>query len=588
MTLTATATTSPRTPVRFADFDSLVEALDYAALGQAGWNFYTARGELTTVIGYAEVRERALALARRLVHAGMPRDSRMVLIADTDPGIMVAFLACQYAGVMPVPVALPTSLGGRAAYVDGLRRQVAGSGAFAAMAPKELLPFLNEACAGLGIPLIGSPEDFAALPEGGAEPRPYRKGDPGYLQYSSGSTRFPLGVIIPQRAIAGNTRAIASDGLRIRAGDRCVSWLPLYHDMGLVGFMLTPLACQMSVDFMTTRDFARRPLTWLSLISRHGGSLSFSPTFGYDLCNRRAGDASTLPLDLATWRAAGIGGDMIQPQVLERFADNFAPYGFRRTAFVPSYGMAETTLAFSFSPLDTGVKLDPIDRRRLTEDGVAVPVPGGDPALVRSFVVCGRALIGHQVEIRDDHGEALPQRRLGRICVRGPSIMDGYFNDDEATRRVLAPDGWLDTGDLGYLLEDEIVITGRSKDLIIINGRNIWPQDLEWAVEEIDGLRRGDAAAFSIDKPRGGEAVVVLVQCRTSAAAGRDELRAKVAAVLQRTAAVEATVVLVPPKMLPQTSSGKLSRSKAKANFLSGIYATDAAATEPMPSKPSA
>jgi fatty-acyl-CoA synthase len=358
----------------------------------------------------------------------------------------------------------------------------------------------------------------------------------------------------------------------VRAGDRGISWLPLYHDMGLVGFMLTPLLCQLSVDYMATRDFARRALLWLTLISRNGGTLSYSPSFGYELCTRRAATGSKLDIDLRTWRAAGIGGDMVQPAVLDRFAETFAPYGFRETVFVPSYGMAETTLAISFAPLDTGAYVDVVDRRRMADESVAVPTNDDGAEQARGFVACGRPLPDHIAEIRDDSGNDLRERQVGRIFVKGPSVMAGYFGQPEATQRVLDSSGWLDTGDLGYMLDGQLVITGRAKDLIIVNGRNIWPQDLEWAVEELPDLRRGDAAAFCIDGGNDQEEVILLVQCRTTDPGARAALIRAVQGVIQRTAAIECTVRLIDPKGLPQTSSGKLSRSRAKTNYLSGVY----------------
>ncbi|MEX2202258.1 MAG: AMP-binding protein, partial [Dongiaceae bacterium] len=355
--------------------------------------------------------------------------------------------------------------------------------------------------------------------------------------------------------------------------DRCTSWLPLYHDMGLVGFALVPMLTQMSVDYLATRDFARRPLMWPTLITMNGGTLSYSPSFGYDLAARRLHDGNPRveSIDLSRWRGAGIGGDMIQPKVLERFAETFGPYGFRREAFVPSYGMAETALAISFTPLNTGVELDRVDRQRLAERGDAIAAPA-DAANARDFVLCGKPLGGHEIEVRDEAGRALPERRLGRVFVNGPSIMVGYFQEPEATAAVLQPDGWLDTGDLGYMTRGQIVITGRSKDLIIVNGRNIWPQDLEWSVEDGLGLRRGDTAAFAFEGDDGSERVMMLVQCRVPDVERRQQLARDVSAILQRSHAVEASVSLVPPHGLPQTSSGKLSRTRAKENWLSGIY----------------
>jgi fatty-acyl-CoA synthase len=352
-----------------------------------------------------------------------------------------------------------------------------------------------------------------------------------------------------------------------------VSWLPLYHDMGLVGFLLTPALCQLSCDYLATRDFARRSLTWLKLIGDNGATLSYSPTFGYDLCCRRAENAASQSFDLGTWRAAGIGGDMIHAQVMARFAEMFATHGFDRKAFVASYGMAEATLAVSFAPLGRGLAVDRIDKRRLEAAHVALPADEATAADdVRGFAFCGPVLPGHQIEVRGQAGEVLDERVVGRIFVRGPSIAKGYFGEPEATARVFV-DGWLDTGDLGYLVQGEVVITGRSKDLMIVNGRNIWPQDVEWAVEELPGLRRGDVAVFSIEDQEREPEVVILVQCRSRDAGVRDQLLKDVKAAASRAAAVDGVVVLVPPHGLPMTSSGKLSRARARQNFLDGVYA---------------
>ena len=570
-----TPTTSSKLPHRRADFASLAEAIDYAARGEAGLNFYSARGELGAVLPYRELRDRAQAAARGLIRAGLPRGTRVVMVADTTPAFVQLFAACQYAGLLPVPVAVPTSLGGRDAYVATLKRQIEGSAAAAAVAPEELMTYMQEAALGESLSLIATPEEVFALPEGAAELRTWGPGEPCYLQFSSGSTRFPKGIDIPQRALMANCHAIAVDGLDFRPGDRAASWLPLYHDMGLVGFMLVPLTNQFSCDYLTTRDFARRPMMWPTLIAMNQATFSYSPTFGYDLCSRRVSEGKlTLPsIDLKSWRAAGIGGDMIQPHVLDRFAAAFAPVGFDRRAFVPSYGMAEATLAMSFSPLNKGMLTDAVSRHAMASEGRAVPAAvAADPADTRRFVRCGRPLVGHELQVRDPEGRPLPDRAIGRIFFRGPSLMTGYYRLPDETARVLDADGWLETGDLGYLLAGEIVITGRSKDLIIIAGRNIWPQDLEWTVEETLELRRGDTAAFSIETDD-GEAVALLIQCRVTQPAEREALAREATSLLQRAHGVECRVVLIPPHGIPQTSSGKISRAKAKANLLAGVYA---------------
>jgi fatty-acyl-CoA synthase len=571
MTLHPTVTLNSSLKHRRSDFDTLWESLDYAAGGVTGLNFYTAKGDLANVLSYAELRDRARDTAQRLAGLGLERGARIVLIADTDPDFVTAFFATQYAGLLPVPVAVPTSLGGREAYVAQLRQQLSGCEASAALGPASLMGFLSEAASGLPhLRHVSTFADLAAMPANNATPRPFAADEPSYLQFSSGSTRFPKGIEIHQRVLMANAYAITHHGLDIIESDRCTSWLPFYHDMGLVGFLLVPATGQVSVDYIATRDFARRPLTWLKLISENRGTLAYSPTFGYELCVKRMRSDTDFAGDLSAWRGAGIGGDMVQDGILLRFSDTFAPFGFQHKAFVPSYGMAETTLAMSFARLDREYRVDHIDRAGL-ENQAANPVAPGKSA--RSLVACGPALPLHRFEVRDEAGSALPERRIGRIFFKGPSVMAGYFRQPELTAEALSADGWLDTGDLGYLLDGEIVITGRAKDLIIINGRNIWPQDLEWTAESVPDLRRGDAAAFSVLGDNDEEQVVVLIQCRVSDLATRTKLKQDIAGLLQRSMGVEARVELVPPKGLPQTSSGKLSRAKAKANYLQGVYA---------------
>jgi fatty-acyl-CoA synthase len=339
--------------------------------------------------------------------------------------------------------------------------------------------------------------------------------------------------------------------------------------MGLVGFCLSPLLGQVTVDFLATTSFARRPALWLKLMSDNGSTITYSPSFGYDLAARRInGEAVTL--DLSRLRVAGIGGDMVRADVLENFGATLSVAGFRPQAFLPSYGMAETTLAISFVDAERPIRIDSIDRHALKTAGLARPARGEG---ARKFVVCGRPLAGSSVEIRNERGAALGDRQVGRIFVRTPSLMSGYFHDAEATAAALGQDGFLDTGDMGYWLDSEIVITGRAKDLILHNGRNIWPQDIEWAAEQIEPLRSGDVAAFAVEGEDGEDEVTVLVHCRLQDTAAVEALRHEVAAVVHRSAGIECRVVMVPPKSLPFTSSGKLSRAGAKQKFLSGEIA---------------
>lgn len=561
---------------RHADFGTIGQALDYAAQGATGLNFFSGKGTLVEALPYRVLREQARALARKMLGAGLEPGERVALIAESDGDFARLFFACQYAGLIPAPLPLPAAFGGKDGYLSHLRRMIESAKASAAFGPAMLEGWLGEAVSGLGLKRAGTPAALDAVtPFVGTLPEQRSEGL-AYLQFSSGSTRFPLGVAVTQRAFMANAHYSGRHGIAIVEGDRGVSWLPFYHDMGLVGFLLTPMACQMTVDVIPTRDFARRPLLWLHLISRNRGTLSFSPSFGYELCARRAETASTDGIDLSSWRGAGIGGDMIRPNVLARFAERFASHGFGADAFVPSYGMAEATLALSFTSPGRGAQYDTVDGTVLEDKHLAISAPKGG-SRTRTFVLCGEILPDHDLEVRDDKGRALADRHIGRIFVRGPSMMTGYFGAPEETARVMAADGWMDTGDLGYLINGEIVITGRAKDLIIVNGRNLWPQDLEWTAEaEVDLLRSGDVAVFSVDGET-DEEVVVLVQCRLSDPVKRAALSSEIANIFRGRHGLETKIVLVPPHSLPQTSSGKLSRSRARAMYLAGDFQRTAA-----------
>ncbi len=567
--LEPTPTRTPGRAISYAAFGTIAEALDYAAQGLTGFNIYSGKGRLIEVLPYSLLRAQALNLARRMLGAGLQPGDRVGLVAESDGDFLRAFCACQYAGLVPAPLPLPAAFGGREGYIAHLRRMVQTAQAHALFGPDMLENWVLEAAAGLPLRLAGSYRQLENAPE--ATLPPQNPDALAYLQFSSGSTRFPLGVAVTQRAFMANAHYMARDGLAVTEADRCTSWLPFYHDMGLVGFFLMPLATQLSVDILPTREFARRPLLWLELISRNRGTVSFSPSFGYELSLRRAETASTEGIDLSSWRRAGIGGDMVRPLVLQKFGQRFSERGFSEEAFVPCYGMAEATLALSFTPPGQGAKQDIIDGVILEREHRAVPASNASPR-TRGFVLCGRMLPQHEAQARGEDGSILPEREVGRIFVRGPSLMLGYFGAAEETAAVLSPEGWLDTGDLGYFTDGQLVITGRAKDLILVNGRNVWPQDLEWAAEaDILSLRSGDVAVFSVDTGI-EEEVVVLVQCRTTDLAAREGLIHDITKFFRGRHGLETRVVLVPPRSLPQTSSGKLSRSRARAMYLGNEF----------------
>jgi fatty-acyl-CoA synthase len=563
--------TENRLPLRLGDFATLTEALEYAAQGDTGLNFYTGKGELYAVLPYARLKDEAQTLARRLLGLGLERGARVAIVAETTPDFHRFFFACQYAGLVPVPLPAAIHLGGHQAYVAQLQRLLTICEAKAAMAPVGFLPFLSEALEGLNLRFFGSPESFAQLPESPARLQPLEPHEIAYLQYTSGSTRFPRGVMITEKAVMSNLADITRYGTKIRPGDRCVSWLPYYHDMGLVGTVLAPVASQVSVDYLGTRDFAMRPRQWLNLMSKNRATISFSPPFGYELCARRLRKDEPEQFDLSAWRVAGVGAETIRPGALQEFAEVLAPSGFDSRAFLACYGMAECSLAVSFAPLDQGLALDCVDSDHLAESREALPVgcvSGKGSGRASTLVNCGIPLPGYGVEIRDEFGRVLPERRCGTLFVKGPSVMSGYFNDPEATRETISSDGWLNTGDLGYRVGDSLVITGRAKDLIIINGRNIWPQDLECLAEHQPEVRTGDASAFSVPGADGEEKAVLVVQCREADVTKRSSLIDRLHCLIREELGIDCFVELVPPHTLPRTSSGKLSRSGARRDFL--------------------
>ena len=552
--------------LRHGDFATLCEALDYAATCQTGLNYFDGKANLKTVLTYAELRERAIDLAKRLVPFA-DKNARIGLAAVSTPEFAVMFMACQYAGLVPAPLPLPVTLGGRGSYERQLQR-MADTGDFHALfCPSSMEPIMSSALNDQAIPVMTF-EDVLALPQG-EELRPFGADDFCYIQYSSGSSSSPKGIIGTQASVSANCHGISKHGLAVNEQDRCTSWLPLYHDMGLIGFMLTPLATQLSVDFIDPQDFTRRPITWLQLISDHKGTLSYSPTFGYELCVRRWRDDREL--DLSSWRAAGIGGDMVRPEPLTEFQELFGAMGFSKGAFTPSYGLAETTLAATFAPSGQGLLKHTIDMERYERTSEAVDATDLTPAEnQRTFVACGKVLPAHEIEIRDFDDNVLSGTQVGRICLKGPSVSPGYFQNTQATEAAFSADGWLDTGDLGYWLEDQLVVTGRFKDLILWHGRNIWPQDIEWAAQAAAPHRCGRACSFAMGGAGDEKEVMLLLECRTRDSKLLDEIYKAVMAAIRLEVGVPVKLQLVPRGTMIITSSGKLSRARVKDKYLKG------------------
>jgi acyl-CoA synthetase (AMP-forming)/AMP-acid ligase II len=396
-------------------------------------------------------------------------------------------------------------------------------------------------------------------------PEPPRPDDLALIQYTSGSTSRPRGVALTHANLVANTRDIV-EALELTAEDRKVTWLPLFHDMGLIGGVLSPLEAGSPIRLLTPGAFVRRPVRWLKAISEFGGSLSTAPNFGYQLCVERIAEDELQGLDLRCWRRALNGAEPVRPETLSAFERKFARVGFAPTAFMPVYGLAETTLAAAFTPLGRGVRMEDVDAEALGA-GRAEPAREGRPS--RRIVSCGRGFPGSEIRVVDPtDGTPLPERREGEITLCGGGVMQGYFEDPEATEEMLR-DGWLWTGDLGYVADGELYVTGRRKAVLIRAGRKYHATDLEKAAEGVPGVRRGCSAAFSVEGAAREQLVLVVEPSRS--AGDLAELAERVATAVAESEGLRPDRVYVaPPRSVPKTSSGKVQRGACRELLLAG------------------
>lgn len=565
--LTPTPTLNTLTQ-QLAGFDTLTSALEYAAEGITGYNFYDAKGNLRSVLPYSVLRQNARILAQRLFGFGLLRGSRVAIIADTSPEFVELFFACRYAGLVPFAMPIPVNLGSHAIYVQQLRGMLESSQASIALANIDYINFLEEAAEETAcIQWVGTPGKLNELPAMSVELQPNYPDETAYLQFTSGSTRTPRGVVITERALMCNLQGIVCNGLEIKPDDRSASWLPFYHDMGLVGLVLAPMVTQISVDYLATRDFAIRPLQWLRLISRNRCTVAFSQPFGLKLCTLRVRESDLKELDLSSWRAAGIGAEMIRPETLRNFAEKFASAGFDENAFLPCYGLAESTLAVTFSKIGEGCKSIQVDSKTLIDKRMAARLQA-DGRKQNEFVNCGRPLPGHTVKIIDEDGQQLSEMMVGSVLVQGDSVMKGYYNNPEETNKALKSGNWLDTGDIGFLFEGDLFITGRRTDVIIVNGRNIRAQDIEELAEQQPEVRSREASAFGVNDEDGTTTIVLVIECRLTSVTERQSLTTRLQQLVYMAFGVNCVVELVPPHTLPRTSSGKLSRFAARQGYI--------------------
>ncbi len=525
------------------------------------------------VISYGALDAEARIVAQGLLEADVGPGDRVAIMLPTSRGFFQSFMGILVAGAVPVPIYPPLR---RAMIEEHLRRQAGilrNAGAVLIVTDEATRPF-GALLSGLA-PDLRRVSTVAELAVGGTEiPRAFVPSpeDPALIQYTSGSTGDPKGVVLTHANLLANIRAMGA-AMQASSRDSFVSWLPLYHDMGLIGAWLGCLYFAAPTTIMSPLKFIADPGRWLRAMHRQRATLSAAPNFAYELCLKRVTDDEIEGLDLSSVRMLINGAEPVSPTTLQRFGDRFARYGLAREALSPTYGLAENSVGLAFPPPGRGPVVDRIERAALAERGLARPAAADDPGAL-AVVACGRPIPGHQIRIVDDTGHEVEERHQGRLEFKGPSSTAGYFRSPEKTAALFDGD-WLDSGDLGYVAEGDVYLTGRIKDVIIRAGRNVHPHELEECVGDVEGVRRGCVAVIAGSGPESGtERLVVVAETRTTDASERTELRRRI---LEASATVLEVppdeIVLVPPHAVPKTSSGKIRRSATRELYQAGRLA---------------
>jgi 1-acyl-sn-glycerol-3-phosphate acyltransferase len=555
----------PRTPT------TLVDALELHCANHPDrlHVLFSNGGDEHSPLSFGELRADAIAVAAGLKRAGIRAGETVAIMLPTGREFFAAFYGTLYAQAIPVPLYPPA----RASQIEAHLRRVAGI--LANCEARLLLTFararrLAHLLRGLQTRLeqVATVEEIVER-EAVASAPALRAADVAFLQYTSGSTGQPKGVVLTHANLLANLRAMQRV-TGATSADRFVSWLPLYHDMGLIGACFGALVYGFPLVLMSPLAFLARPLRWLNALHIHGATITAAPNFAYDLACNKIDEGELEKLDLRALRLAFNGAEAVSPRTLERFADRFARCGLRRSALMPVYGLAECSLGLTFPPVGRGPVVDRVSRSRFLRAGFASPADRDDPAPLQ-FVSCGPPIPGHALRVVGAPGEVLPERMQGRIEFRGPSATPGYFRNPAETARLF--DGeWLDTGDLGYLADGELYVTGRAKDIIIRGGHNVHPQELEEAVAQLPGVRKGGVAVFpAADRVQGTERIVVVVESLERSAQARTELVARVNRLaLDLIGLPVDEVLLAPPRSILKTSSGKLRRSACREAYERG------------------
>lgn len=512
---------------------------------------------------FAVIAQLAEVRASELQAMGVQKGARVGIVLPESEDFIITFLGAMMAGAVPVPIYPPFSFKNIDGYVDTLAHILRASRSSILVTNPALQQTLE---ASLGtrevearvVSTVGLAQQAQSFRSVDVAPD-----DAAFLQFTSGSTNRPKGVVVRHRHLAANAEAFMVHGVDVDPRtDRTISWLPLFHDMGLIGFVVGPLFTGTPGVFLPTSSFIRQPRIWLEAISRTNGTITYAPNFAYALINKRVKERDLAGLDLSTLRVAGSGAEPISAKVLRDFAALLAPVGFRESSFLPSYGMAEATLAITFVDRSRGLVSECVQSASI-EKGRADKGQLGAPDS-REIVNCGRVFPGHELKVVDAAGACLGDRLVGEVLTRGPSVCDGYFENPEATRAAFK-NGWLQTGDLGFTIDGDLFLCGRAKDLLIVRGRNFYPSDIEWAVSDLEKVKRGNVCVFSVPGDTEEQVIVVVEGARADTEALAPAVKT---CVLERFGLNVADVPVVPPGGLPKTSSGKLQRQKTRELYM--------------------
>src|SRR5579883_107725 len=521
------------------------------------------------IITYEQLLQSSLRVAQGLKQRGLREGETVAIMLPTHPSFFSTFFGILLAGGIPVPIYPPFRAHMLEAYAQLESRilQNAEVRMLVTFEQAEKLSHLLKAFVPSLKEVITHEELIAPLPLASSSIFKARSDHAAFIQYTSGSTAAPKGVLLSHYNLLSNIRAYGK-AVAVTPDSVAVSWLPLYHDMGLIGMWLGSLYYGIPLIVMTPFSFLTRPERWLWAIHHHRGTHSGAPNFAYELCVRKIEPAMIEGLDLSSWGMAANGAEKVYPATLEAFAKKFAPYGFKRSALMPVYGLAESTVGLAIPPLGREFRIDTVDRKKFEEERLAEPSHSKNTL---EFAACGKPLENHEIRIVDEKDQVLPERHVGNLHFRGPSSMQGYYNNPQATQAVFH-DGWIDSGDLAYLADGDVFITGRRKDLIIKAGRNLYPAEIEELVGNVEGIRQGCVAAFgAVDQDRNTEQLIVVAETREKNPGQREEIIEKIKqAISTPLDIVPDQILLVAPHVVPKTSSGKLQRAACKTMYLEG------------------